>query len=166
MRRTRQEAIDETGRALQRYQRSVQAFDDQVGRSLGLGAADLRCLDWLSEAPMTAGDLAAASGLRPAATTALIDRLEARGLLRRRPSESDRRRVIVELTEKGVEQVMQAYGPMVAEGRSLFDSHTVAQLDALRGLLDQMTLLTDRHCQRLRQSTPAGPHPARHPVER
>lgn len=146
---TRQDAIAEMGRALQRYQRSVQAFDDEVGRRLDLGAADLRCLDWLSEAPMSAGELATATGLRPAATTALIDRLQARGLVRRVPSDTDRRRVMVELTEHGAEQVMAAYGPLVEEGRHLFDGYTVAQLDALGTLLERMTELTDRHRQRL-----------------
>ena len=53
------------------------------GRALGLGPADLRCLDWLADGPKTAGVLATATGLRPAATTALIDRLEAKGLVER-----------------------------------------------------------------------------------
>ena len=48
MARTRQAAIEQAGRAMQRYQRSVQSFDDAVGRALGLGPADLRCLDILS----------------------------------------------------------------------------------------------------------------------
>jgi DNA-binding MarR family transcriptional regulator len=149
MARSRQAAIDEVGRALQRYQRSVQAFDDAVGRRLGLGAADLRCLDWLSEAPRTAGELAAGIGLRPAATTALIDRLEARGLVRRRPAESDRRRVMVELTQEGGRQVWEAYGPMVSEGQGMFRSYSMEQLEALRELVEEMTALTERHRERL-----------------
>ena len=50
----------ELGGALQRYQRSVQSYDDAVGRALGLGPADLRCLDWLADGPKTAGALATA----------------------------------------------------------------------------------------------------------
>ena len=53
----------ELGLAMQRYQRSVQAFDDAVGRRLGLGPADLRCLDWLADGPKSAGQLATATGL-------------------------------------------------------------------------------------------------------
>ena len=71
------------GDAMQRYQRSVQAFDDAVGRHLQLGPADLRCLDWLVDGPKTAGQLSNATGLRPAATTALIDRLEKKGWVER-----------------------------------------------------------------------------------
>ena len=52
---TREELTRELGHALQGYQRSVQAFDDTVGRRLGLGPADLRCLDWLVDGPRSAG---------------------------------------------------------------------------------------------------------------
>ncbi|GAA1910458.1 MAG: MarR family transcriptional regulator [Williamsia herbipolensis] len=147
--RSRQQAVAEVGTAMQRYQRSVQAFDDAVGRRLGLGPADLRCLDWLSEGPLTAKELATATGLRPAATTALIDRLEAKGLLRRSPSPDDRRRVLVEMTEEGRDRVWEAWGPMVVEGQRLFDGHTVAQLDALTELLERMTALTETHRSRI-----------------
>ena len=47
----RRQLVGELGAALQRYQRSVQAYDDAVGRALALGPADLRCLDWLADGP-------------------------------------------------------------------------------------------------------------------
>ena len=62
---TRSQLVGELGAALQRYQRSVQAYDDAVGRALSLGPADLRCLDWLADGPKTAGVLASATGLAP-----------------------------------------------------------------------------------------------------
>ncbi|MEO7351908.1 MAG: MarR family transcriptional regulator, partial [Marmoricola sp.] len=96
MARSRQVAVDGVGDAMQRYQRSVQAFDDAVGRHLDLGPTDLRCLDWLVDGPKTAGQLSAATGLRPAATTALIDRLEKKGWVERFRSELDRRQVLVQ----------------------------------------------------------------------
>jgi hypothetical protein len=39
---SRDNLVGGLGLAMQRYQRSVQAFDDAVGRRLGLGPADLR----------------------------------------------------------------------------------------------------------------------------
>ncbi len=149
MSRSRQAAIQDAGVALQRYQRSVQAFDDAVARMLKVGPADLRCLDWLSEGPRTAGELAVAAGLRPAATTTLIDRLSERGFVRRVPSPDDRRRVLVELTEEGRRRIWEAYGPLVEEGQSVFDGVTIEQLDTLRGLLDAMTAMTDQHRARV-----------------
>src|SRR4051794_17139108 len=106
---------------MQRYQRSVQAFDDAVGRRLGLGPADLRCLDWLAAGPKTAGELARGTGLRAAATTALLDRLERRGLIERLPDEADRRRVLVRMTPTAEQQVGAFYGPLVVEGVDVFE---------------------------------------------
>jgi DNA-binding MarR family transcriptional regulator len=141
----RRQLIGELGASLQRYQRSVQSYDDAVGRALALGPADLRCLDWLADGPKTAGVLATATGLRPAATTALIDRLEAKGLVERVRDETDRRRVLVRMTDEGMRSTYAMYAPLVEEGQGLFAHHTVAELTAMRELLDAMRELTDRH---------------------
>ena len=141
----RHNLVGELGSAMQRYQRSVQAFDDAVGRQLGLGPADLRCLDWLADGPKSAGVLATATGLRPAATTALIDRLEAKGLVERVRDDTDRRRVLVRMTDEGMRCTYAMYAPLVEEGQGLFAHHTVAELTAMRDLVDAMRELTDRH---------------------
>jgi DNA-binding MarR family transcriptional regulator len=145
MARTRQAAIDELGFAMQRYQRSVHAFDDAVGRRLGLGPTDLRCLDWLVDGSKTAGELARATGLRPAATTAMVDRLSARGLVQRVRSPEDRRQVLVRMTEKGQQLTWQAYGPLVEEGSTLLASFTIRELNMMTRHLEAIRELTDRH---------------------
>jgi DNA-binding MarR family transcriptional regulator len=145
MGRSRQAAMRDLGSAMQAYQRSVQAFDDAVGRRLGFGPADLRCLDWLTSGPMTAGQLSVATGLRPAATTTLIDRLERRGLIQRVRSLDDRRQVLVEMTSHGLTQTWEAYGPMVEEGQQLLRDLTMDELDRMRRYLDAIRHLTDRH---------------------
>ena len=136
---------------MQRYQRSVQAFDDAVGRRLGLGPADLRCLDWLVDGPKTAGQLSAATGLRPAATTALIDRLEARGFVRRTRSETDRRTVLVEMTEQGQARTWEAYGPLVHAGQPMLDALSIEQLRHMADYLGRITELTDTQRSLLEQ---------------
>lgn len=145
----RQAAVAAVGAAVQRYQRATQGFDDAVGRALGLGPADLRCLDWLTAGPTTAGELARATGLRPAATTALLDRLERKGYLHRTPAPDDRRRVLVEYTPEGRDRIMRAYGPLAAEGARLLEGFSTEQLDAMTRLLDAMTTVTDAHRTRV-----------------
>ena len=152
----RQELVDEVGRALQRYQRSTEAFDDAVGRWLALNPADRRCLDRLTDGPSTAGQLSGATGLRPAATTALVDRLSARGLVRRVRSDGDRRVVLVELTPEGRERVWAAYGPLVEEGQALLDGLDDDDLRRLGRLLLDMRDLTDRHRVRVEREPTAG----------
>ncbi|WP_323099630.1 MarR family winged helix-turn-helix transcriptional regulator [Intrasporangium sp. YIM S08009] len=145
----REDLVEALGSAMQQYQRSVQAFDDAVGRLLDLGPSDLRCLDWLVDGPKTAGQLSAGIGLRPAATTALVDRLAKRGLVRRRRSETDRRAVLVEMTEQGNALTWQAYGPLVAAGRPMLDELSPEQLAFMTGYLRRITALTDDQRERL-----------------
>jgi len=138
---------------MQRYQRSVQSFDDAVGRHLGLGPADLRCLDWLVDGPKTAGQLSSATGLRPAATTALIDRLEKKGWVERIRSDADRRQVLVQMTAEGQERTWAVYRPLVEEGAEQLSRFTVAELELMRKHLEAIRELTDRHRARLVEST-------------
>ena len=149
---TRQAAIAGLGDAMQRYQRSVQAFDDAVGRRLRLGPADLRCLDWLVDGPKTAGQLSSATGLRPAATTALIDRLENKGWVERIRSDVDRRQVLVQMTAEGHERTWAVYRPLVEEGAEQLSGFTVAEMELMRRHLEAIRELTDRHRARLMES--------------
>ena len=152
MKRTRQALIAELGTAMQAYQRSNAAFDDEVGRLLRLNPTDLRCLDWLSGGRMSAGDLSSAIGLSSAATTALIDRLERRGFVRRVRGDTDRRQVLVEMTEEGARKSWDLYGPLVDEGAGLFKRFSSDELATMIGLLQAMRDLADEHCARLRRS--------------
>jgi DNA-binding MarR family transcriptional regulator len=147
--RSRQDAIREFGTAIQRYQRSVHDFDQAVAVSMDLGSSDLRCLDALFDGPLPAGEIAQQVGLKPAATTTLIDRLVARGFVRRIASETDRRKVVVEMTEQARQQTWTSYGPLVAEGERMLSRLTSDQLLEFKKLIEAMTQLTDKHRQRV-----------------
>ena len=149
MTRSRQDLTEALGLAVQRYQRSTQAFDDTVGRRLGLGPSDVRCLDWLADGPKTAGQLSQATGLRPAATTALIDRLVARGLVERMDNDRDRRQVLVRMTEEGHARTWELYGPLATEGQQLLAGLRVPDLELMLHQLESMRELTDKHRTRL-----------------
>jgi len=145
----RQQLIAQAGMAMQAYQRSTQAFDDAIGRALGLNPTDVRCLDWLVDGAKSAGELSAGTGLSSAATTNLIDRLERRGFVRRVRDAADRRRVLVEMTPEGSLQVGRFYGPLVEEGSVLFTDIPDRQLARMRDWLVAARELTDRHRSRI-----------------
>lgn len=133
---TRQDLVIAVGSATQAYQRATDGFDDAVSRAMGLNLTDLRCLDWLSEGPLSAGELSAATGLSSAATTTLLDRLEDKGYVTRRRDPEDRRKVIAELTPPGRDRIAGYYGPLAQEGVRLMGRLTD---DELAMILDFLT---------------------------
>ena len=72
----------------------------------GLSFSEVRALVTLAkehDGPVTAGALAKAADLNPASITALLDSLEERGIARRERDATDRRCVVVTLTDEGRE---------------------------------------------------------------
>jgi DNA-binding MarR family transcriptional regulator len=71
-------------------------FHEAIAQRMGLSAVDHKALGMIRRAgQMTAGELAAETGLSPAAVTGLLDRLEEAGYVRRRRDAKDRRRILV-----------------------------------------------------------------------
>ncbi|RBL90090.1 MarR family winged helix-turn-helix transcriptional regulator [Chitinophaga flava] len=70
---------------------------EAIGRKAGLTGTDHKYLGFLiQKGQMTAGELAALTGLTTGAVTGLIDRLEKKNLVKRQFAENDRRKVIIE----------------------------------------------------------------------
>jgi DNA-binding MarR family transcriptional regulator len=75
----------------------VAMYSQTVADRIGMSSGDLHCLNLLSMlGPMTAGQLSRVTGLTTGAVTRMVDRLEAAGLVVRRPDAADRRRVIID----------------------------------------------------------------------
>jgi DNA-binding MarR family transcriptional regulator len=133
---SRRQLIGQVASAMRALQRAVDAYDELVAERLGINRTDLRCLDLLHETgTMTAGQLAAGSGLTSGATTRMLDRLERIGYIRRRPDRSDRRRVLVELTPRAQKLATELYGSFEAAGSGL-SRYNADQLTLLRDFLE------------------------------
>jgi DNA-binding MarR family transcriptional regulator len=93
----------------------VKLADDLMARAedplaaLGLSGRQYTVLAILStDAPPSQLELAGMCGLLPAQIVSVIDELERRGFVARQRSETDRRRSVVTLTEKGQEILADA----------------------------------------------------------
>ncbi|AZO56967.1 MULTISPECIES: MarR family transcriptional regulator [unclassified Mesorhizobium] len=128
----RAELTTAIGLAIMQWQDATQAYDEAVGARLGLNMAERHCIGLLHGGPQSAGAIATATGLTPAAVTALIDRLEARGLLTRTRSLEDRRKVVIEATEATRELSARYYGAIAREGEKLFATFGDAELATIR----------------------------------
>lgn len=129
---------------------------------MGINRTDARCLDILDRAGrMTAGRLAEENSLTTGAVTAIIDRLERAGLARRVRDESDRRKVLVEPTEKAGRLAAEIYGEMAESGRRMLapysDERLQAFIDLMQSALDITLENTARLRERLETETAAAP---------
>jgi DNA-binding MarR family transcriptional regulator len=125
-------------------QDATEAFDDAVGQLHDLNSADRRCLSFISQGSQTASAIAKETALTPAAVTALIDRLAARGLVRRRPDASDRRKVLVEATEKTRNLILKTYAPTARAGAALLAGYSLEELATIRRFLEEALALQQR----------------------
>ncbi|MFF5299821.1 MarR family winged helix-turn-helix transcriptional regulator [Streptomyces sp. NPDC013161] len=106
----------------------------------GMHPTDVRALIALMDADrageeMTTGRLGGALGLNSAGTTALVDRLERAGHVRRVRSEGDRRRVVVEVDQRAVALGQDFFGPLIGRAVELLQGYDDRELAAVRGFL-------------------------------
>ena len=103
-------------------QTAVHQMDEAAHRSLGINGTDGRCLDIIDRRGLvSAGQLATEAGLTTGAVTAVLDRLEAKELVRRVADPDDRRRILVEVTEKQRQEAGRLYFPLKAMADPWFD---------------------------------------------
>lgn len=90
--------------SLRRILRATEQYERELAQAAGLTPAKLRVLQILSAETgrqATPTRLAARMGVSQATVTALVDQLERRGLTLRQRSQTDRRQMLVILTDEG-----------------------------------------------------------------
>ena len=136
---------------VRRSQNRTDAYDEAVSDALGINRTDHRVIDRLDqEGPLTAGRLAELAGLTTGAMTAVLDRLEQAGFVRRVRDEDDRRRIHVELTDKVRQAVWQYYEPMMRLAAEIYGRYTDEQLELMLGFLQAANELSERELANLR----------------
>jgi DNA-binding MarR family transcriptional regulator len=160
------ERLDET---LRKVGAQSVLMSDTVGRLVGLNSTDLECLDLLYLAgPITAGRLAEHTGLTTGAITAVIDRLERAGFVRRTRDPRDRRRVLVVASPRSLQRIEPLYRRLAARTAALNEQYNDRQLAVVVDYLSRALALVAEHVTWL-QTQPvrrAAPVRQRRPVRR
>jgi DNA-binding MarR family transcriptional regulator len=149
----REHLMRRLGEEIRAGQRATDEVDELVAELLRVNRTDSRCLDILEQhGRISAGQLASASGLSTGAVTAVVDRLERAGYARRVSDPTDRRRVLIELTERARELIWELMGrPMREAGRPLVDRYGDAELELLIEFQRLGREMQERHAQWLRE---------------
>jgi len=108
-----------------------------------LHSTDLQALICLLDAvrsgtPPTPGWLGSQLGISSASTTALVDRLEAAGLLARTRDTEDRRRVLVTVTPRAEELGWSFFGPLIGRVVDVIDTFSLGEQQTISTFLARM----------------------------
>lgn len=96
--------------ACRRLYTAIDHLDDTAAKHLGVSRNDLRCLNLLENGPVSPSQISSRLGLTSGTVTTLIDRLEAKKLVKRKRDPDDRRGVLVEPTAR----LYKILGPLYA----------------------------------------------------
>jgi DNA-binding MarR family transcriptional regulator len=121
---------------LQRFGLERDRMRAALASQAGITATDLDALEHLeADGPLTQRDLGDRLSLTSGAVTMLVDRLERAGWVRRRPHPSDRRYVMVELSEQAAERAPAGLSTFHARVGKIADAVPPEHRDAIRAFL-------------------------------
>jgi DNA-binding MarR family transcriptional regulator len=137
---------------LRRLTVELDAVGARFAATHGLNRTDVRALVAVMDAarggrPITAGRLAEAVELTSAATTALLDRLERVGHLRRVRDVEDRRRVRLEMSESAMAAGAAHFGGLQRDLAEAMTAYTDEELDLVGRFLRDMVDVAARHAR-------------------
>jgi DNA-binding MarR family transcriptional regulator len=132
------------------FQIASDKMDDAFGRMVGINTTDQRCLDLVDvHGGMTAGELAEAASLSPGAVTTVLDRLERMGFVTRTRDETDRRRVIVEMTDEARKLAGAVYGPIAAYAAEYIETLSDEEIAVINRFLEAAVEVNERRAREI-----------------
>ncbi|TFV53781.1 MarR family transcriptional regulator [Blastococcus sp. TF02A_35] len=144
------ESARELALLLRRLNVELDAVTARFAELHGLNRTDVRALVAIMDAArrgeaLTAGRLGEAVDLRSASVTALVDRLEKVGHLRRTRDAQDRRRVVLEMSDSARVAGHEHFGGLARELTAAMAGYTEDELAVVRRWLEDMTAVITRH---------------------
>lgn len=122
-------------------------FHATLARGLALNPTDYKAMDVLERlGPMSAGDIAAHTGLAAASVTNLIDRLEEKGFVRRVDDPQDRRRVLVEPIAEKLARARPLFRSTQQSLAQFYERYSEQELEVIADFLE-------RNAERLQNET-------------
>ncbi len=116
---------------------AIDRLDHAAANSLAIARNDLRCLNLLEHGSVTPTYIATALDLTTGSVTALIDRLEIKGLVERMRDPNDRRGILVAATPKVFQSLGAIYGLFANELRLTIGKYSdTDRALAIRHVLD------------------------------
>ena len=125
-------------------------FQQHMARKIGVVQTDLKTAEILKEkGPITAGELATITGLSTGAVTALIDRLEKSGYVKRVRHQTDRRKVMIVPIIERQEEIQSHYRALGDEAKSVCSVYSEEELTLVLKFVENMTGILEEESRKL-----------------
>ena len=130
---TRKQVGEQIAGAMQELIASAVLTNERIARSFGLNVVDFQTYGVLLRhgEPMTPGQVSQLTELPSSTTTRVLDRLESKSMVERRPDPTDRRKVWVHALPLKDERVGAAYAEIVRQMDEVHTGFTVAELQTV-----------------------------------
>lgn len=155
----RDQLIAEITNSLRRYAVDAQHVSHAFAGLHGLGGTDLQALIAVMDAellgePLTPGRLGEQLNLSSGAVTALVDRLERAGHLRRDRDLTDRRKILLHYAERGAAVAMEFFRPLGARTDTVMAGFSDAELEIVHRFMVGMSASLRQHRDAVRAESP------------
>ncbi len=119
----------------------------------GLNATDMECLRLLFQKGIASpSELARHTGLTSGATTAMLDRLEKAGLIKRRPNPDDRRGTLIVPAKSASEKAASWFESARKAQDELISSYSVNELEIISDVFERFAGLWEQEREKVRRN--------------
>lgn len=131
------------GKAMRDFRRDADMANDRLARTARIHPTDFNCVGYLHHnGPTAPRDIIAYLGLTSGSGTALFDRLENEGYIKRLPNPSDRRSVLIALDEEKARPLVERYLEFEQIFVESFADYNESQLDLLVNFFGRLRDIT------------------------
>jgi DNA-binding MarR family transcriptional regulator len=130
---TRNQLSAQLALVMQEVIASAVLTNERIARTIGLNVVDFQTYGVLlrNAGAMTPGQVSQATELPSSTTTRVLDRLEGKGMVERRPDPDDRRKVWVHALPFDNDSVNAAYAEILSQMDQAHAGFTVAELETV-----------------------------------
>lgn len=135
---------------LQRYGMRSVLFQQNMAQKIGVSHTDLKSAEILNETgPITAGKLSKITGLSTGSVTALINRLEKSGYVKRERDQLDGRKVMIMPIPERQEQIKSHYQSLSMATKELCSAYNEQELILINQFVEEITKIMDKENDKL-----------------
>ena len=144
------EQVESLTQQLRKYGMRSVLFQQNMALKLGVFPTDLKTADILNETgPITAGELARITGLTTGAVTALIDRLEKAGIVKREKDLNDGRRVVIAPVAKRHKEILEHYQTLAQATKAMCVDYDEKEMELILTFVRNITTIMEEELDKL-----------------